>query len=124
MKKTLGILIASIALVSLNAFAHCGKCPGDKPVATKAAVCPMSGAGLNLTEEQKTKIAALKQECAKATSTSDCKAKCAAGMEKILDAEQFKAWKEAAAKCGDACPLMGKGASDKAEKKKECCPGH
>ena len=126
MKKAIGLLMAGVALLSVNAYASCGACPSDKPAAKAAAVCPVSGkgndatcGGLKLSEEQKTKVAALKAECAKATCTSECKAKCEAGMSKILDAEQFKIWKASADKC-----VKPAKAADKVEKKTACCPGH
>jgi Spy/CpxP family protein refolding chaperone len=107
MKKTLSLIIVITVVTGAAAWAHCGNCPGDKP---KTEVKGGSGTAalekLNLTDEQKAKIADLKKECAKATSKAECQKTCAAGLEKILTPEQFKEWQAA---CQPAqCPMGGK----------------
>jgi hypothetical protein len=107
-------------IVSGAAWAHCGHCEGDKAKAggQAPAQCPAKGeakcagaaalAKLNLTDDQKAKIADLQKECAKATSKSECRQKCAEGLKGILTEEQFKAW-EAACSTGAkaSCPMSG-----------------
>jgi len=127
MKNMIGLALASMWLVgAAGVYAHCGKCPGDKPAAAteQKAACPAMG-GLKLTDEQQQKVAALMAECGKATCTSECKTKCEAGMEKILTAEQFQTWKETCAKTAKAgqCPAAPTKTEDKKPAEK-CCSGH
>ena len=118
MKRILTLILAGWVLTSA-AWAHCGNCPGDKAKPDAAAPakcekkpadeCPMAAAlgKLNLTDEQKAKIAELKQSCAKATSQSEARQQCSAGLQKILTAEQYQQWQDACKagekKCGEGC---------------------
>ena len=119
MKKMIGLLVAAAVLAgvaSLHAQSG-GTCPScGTPGAAKS--CPMSGKSdvmskLNLTDEQKTKIAALREECAKAGRTPEACDKCMKGIEAVLTAEQLAQWKEACqkAKAGGGCPVAGSGAA-------------
>ena len=68
---------------------------------------------LNLTDDQKAKIAALRDECAKAGRTPEACDKCMKGIEALLTPDQQKLWKEACekAKQGGGCPVTGGGAA-------------
>jgi hypothetical protein len=128
MKKLLTMIAAVAVLGGVAAWAHGGNCPGDKakaeakPAASSCAAkcaakgeakaeaeCPMSAAlaKLTLTDEQKKQVESLKADCGKATSQSEARKMCAAGLEKILTAEQYKEWQAAcdagAKKCGADC---------------------
>lgn len=136
--KKLWISLAMIALCSAaqHVQAHCGKCPGDKPAAAAngadAAATKCLGSDivskLNLTDDQKTKIEATRQQCAKAATPEECKKVCTEGMEKILTPEQFKQWSAATADCTGKgkCPFMEAAAKseDKAAPAKPADDGH
>lgn len=118
MKRQLAVILMGVIVSSAAVYAHCGHCEGDKPkTETKPAVsCPGAAAleKLNLTDDQKAKIADLQKECAKATSKSECREKCSAGLEKILTADQLKEWKSACGAGAKSCPMGGdKGCSKK-----------
>jgi len=114
MKKLL-ITLAAVALMGVTAQvqAGCGGCDNHPPKAEAAAVkagCAASDcfAKMDLTEDQKTKIAEVRKQCAKAESKEECRKVCAANFEKILTADQFKQWQEATTGCGAAkggCPF-------------------
>jgi Spy/CpxP family protein refolding chaperone len=67
---------------------------------------------LNLTDAQKAKITALKDQTTRATSTSEARAMMSKGMEQILTPEQLAQWQsgcEKAAKSSSGtgeCPFM------------------
>lgn len=108
MKKILSLIIAAIVATGTVAWANCGACPGDKAKAEAPAKCAGTAAlgKLNLTDEQKAKVADLQKECAKATSKAECRQKCAEGLKSILSDEQYKQWEAA---CQPAqCPMSGK----------------
>ncbi len=96
-------LIAAVGLVAGTVQAQCCK-KGDKAEKADKAMCrsggcPMTTAceKLNLTDEQKAKVEALKAEIMK-----DMQEKCMKGMESILTPEQFAQFKEA---CEKSCPM-------------------
>ena len=118
MKKMIGLLVAAAVLAGVASLhAQSGGCPScGAPGAAKG--CPMSGksdamAKLNLTDDQKAKIAALRDECAKAGRTPEACDKCMKGIESVLTPEQQAQWKEACqkAKQGGGCPVAGSGAA-------------
>jgi hypothetical protein len=115
MKKVIGLALVSL-LVAGGFAAFAG---GGDRVAGKAAAsasCPV-GAKLNLTAEQQARVAALMQECAKATSTSERRTMCEDGMQKILTPEQLTQWqatRDQAGKTGQ-CSTAGGAA------RKGCC---
>ena len=115
MKKIVGLALVSVLVAGgIAVFAGSGDCMSGKA----AKSCSPMGTSLKLTDEQQARVATLMRDCAKATSTSERRATCEAGMEKILTPEQFTQWKamhDQASKTG-ACPTMGGGAS-----KKGCC---
>lgn len=117
MKRMIGLALVAAWVVgaSASALANCGRCPGDKPAMKGGDGCC---AKLNLTAEQKAKIAACQQDCERATSTSERRAKCDEAMKQILTAEQYDQWKAECAKtaASGACPVKAKAA------KKGCCP--
>jgi hypothetical protein len=106
--KTL-VIVAVAAMVAMGTAVYAGQgcCAG---MSKSGASC--SGdmfSKLNLTPEQKAKIQTLKQDCLKATSTSECHEIMSSGIEKILTPDQLAQWKamgEKAAKSGGGCPFM------------------
>ena len=110
MKKLLAFAVAAIITIGATAvYAGQGCCAGMSKSGAKGAAC---GGGmfskLNLTDEQKAKVDALKADCRRATSTSECHEIFSQGMEKILTPEQFAQWKaqsDKAMKSG-TCPFM------------------
>jgi len=89
MKKVLVLVVVLVAagLIVPSAYAHCGKCAKSKKAAKPCATvkkpccptakkCPFNTAlgQLKLTDAQKTKIAAIRKDCAK---TLACKKTCA-----------------------------------------------
>ena len=115
MKRMIGLVLVSVMVAGgIAAWAGGGDCLSGKA----APSCHPMKTSLNLTDEQQAKVATLMRDCAKATSTSERRAMCETGMQKILTPEQFTQWKamhDQAAKTG-ACPMMGGGGP-----KKACC---
>lgn len=105
MKKILGWLVAAFVLVGgVSVFADEG-CSGCAKGSAQAKPNDML-AKLNLTTEQKAKLAALKEECAKSACPVEGKAKLTAGLEKILTPEQLAKCKAECEKAGGGCPAM------------------
>jgi len=111
MKKWFVCLFAAVMLaVATSGFAGCGSCSGDVPapkVKGDAMACAVSLEKLNLTADQKAKVAALQEECKDVKCPVACRAKMAEGLKGILTDEQFKQWEKACAdaKKSGACPL-------------------
>jgi Spy/CpxP family protein refolding chaperone len=113
MKKFLVLAVAAIITMGAVAvYAGQGCCAGMSKSGAKGGAC--SGdmfSKLNLTGEQKAKIEALKADCRRATSTSECHDVFSKGLEKILTPEQLTQWKtqsDKAMKSG-TCPFMNSG---------------
>ena len=115
MKKMIVAAVLTVFVAGgIAVFAHCGNCPGDKPAAAVAPAKPATCcAALKLTDDQQAQVAKLKEQCGKATCTSECKATCDEGMKKILTADQYEQWKAMCAAKGKAgrCPVAGKDAT-------------
>ena len=72
MRKFLAFTVAAVvALGSASVFAGEGCCGGTAKGSAKGASCGDMFSKLNLTDDQKAKIDVLKQDCLKATSTSE-----------------------------------------------------
>ena len=82
----------------------------------KADACSATLAKLNLTEEQKTKVAALQAECKKAGCTAESSAAMMKGLEQVLTAEQLAQCKTECAKGGGSCPMTAAPAAPAEEK--------
>jgi Spy/CpxP family protein refolding chaperone len=110
MKRLLAFAVAAVVLIGTAAVyaGGSGCCMSGKKGATSGGSCSEMFSKLNLTDAQKAKLDALKDECKRATSTSEAHAAFSAGLEKILTPEQlaqFKAQCDAAkAKAGGECP--------------------
>lgn len=107
MKKVIGLVLAGIIAVNVSAsYAGDACCKGGaaKPEA-KAEACMDSFAKLNLTDEQKTKLAALKVECVQGKCTAEAHEKFMKGAKEILTADQLKQWEADSQKVGK-CPAM------------------
>ena len=110
MKRLLAFAVAAAVLVGTAAVyaGGSGCCKAGKTSASSGGSCSEMFSKLNLTDAQKAKVAALKDECKRATSTSEAHATFSAGLEKILTPEQlaqFKAQCDASkAKAGGECP--------------------
>ncbi|HUI05879.1 MAG TPA: hypothetical protein VL486_02625 [Verrucomicrobiae bacterium] len=111
MKRLLGLAVAiAVSIGVASVYADSGCCAGGKAKmsAKGAACCSGAFSKLNLTDMQKAKIAELKDDCLKATSTSERRAMMDKGMKGILTPEQFAQWKsmcDAGMKSG-TCPGM------------------
>ncbi len=107
MKKFCAFAVAAALLVgAASVFADgSGCCAAGK---AKGAACGDMFSKLKLTDEQKAKVTALKDECLKGTSTSERRDMMAKGMQSILTPEQFAQWKSAcdAGMKSGACPSM------------------
>jgi Spy/CpxP family protein refolding chaperone len=110
MKKIIGLLVAAAVMASVATLYGQGGCPScAKPAGAKS--CPLAGNAdvlgkLNLSEEQKAKVGALREECDKAGRTPEACAKCMKGIESVLTPEQLTVWKENCqkAKKSGGCP--------------------
>ncbi len=111
MKKALVVFIATGLLAAYStAWAGSGCCP----LAAKKAQEEKASNGLaalNLTAEQQTKMAALREKCGTAKSREECAKMCNDELKKILNAEQFTAWQKAGNTCvrGESCPTKTSG---------------
>jgi hypothetical protein len=111
MKKLIGLLVAVAVIAgaaTLYAQGGCSSCPSS----AGGKGCPLAGkadvmAKLNLSDEQKGKIAALREECEKAGRTPEACAKCMKSIESLLAPEQLTVWKAACqkAKQSGGCPV-------------------
>jgi Spy/CpxP family protein refolding chaperone len=134
--KKLWICLAVFAVFTAasSVQAGCGKCPGDKPAAAAAGTAGAKCLGsdivskLNLTDDQKAKVEATRQQCDKAATPEECRKICTEGMAKILTPEQLKQWNEATADCTGKgkCPFKEAAAkpADKSAPAKPAASGH
>ncbi|MBI5683814.1 MAG: hypothetical protein HZC54_01915 [Verrucomicrobia bacterium] len=112
MKKIIGLLVAAAMMAGVaTMYAQGGGC-SSCPKSAGAKSCPLAGktdvlGKLNLSEEQKAKVAALREECDKAGRTPEACAKCMKGIESVLTPEQLTVWKAACEKTKQSggCPV-------------------
>jgi len=119
MKRLTVLIVAAVVLTGLSAsYAQCGR--GGCPLAGASAkacpsgcdVCATAMEKLALTDEQKTKVAALKEECSKVGCPLTSRAKFCAGLKEILTAKQLAQVTAACKKAGvKNCPLTSPGGS-------------
>lgn len=109
MKRMIGLILAAVMLTGASVvYAGGACCPAGKDAkAVKKDGCGDAFSKLNLTEDQKKKLAALKSECDKAGCSEESRAKFMSGVKGILTEEQLaqcKAECEKSSKGG--CPMM------------------
>lgn len=118
MKRILSWMLVSAVLASGPAlYAGGACCPSKKSDKTAAKADQADKAGgcgdvlskLNLTDEQKKKVEALKADCDKDGCTEATQAKFMKGLKEILTAEQIAQCKAECEKANKtACPMMKK----------------
>jgi Spy/CpxP family protein refolding chaperone len=98
MKRLLAFAVAAVVAISAaSVYAGDGCCAAGKvKTDAKSAACGDMFSKLKLTDEQKAKIATLKEQTTRATSTSEARAMMSKGLEQILTPEQF-------AQCQSSC---------------------
>ncbi len=111
MKKIIGLLVAAAVMAgvaTIYAQGGCASCPSQ----AGAKSCPLTGKTdvlnkLNLSDNQKAKIAAVREECTKAGRTPEACAKGMKAIESVLAPEQLTVWKAACtkAKQSGGCPV-------------------
>ena len=110
MKRLFAFAVAGvIALGAASVYAGGGCCAAGKAKSeAKAGRCADMFAKYNLTDEQKTKFAALEAECDKTGCTEASHAKMMSGAKEILTPEQYSQWQADCdkAKAGGQCPYM------------------
>jgi len=109
MRKFLAVAVAAVvALGAASVFAGEGCCGGMSKSSAKGASCGDMFSKLSLTAEQKAKVETLKQDCLRATSTSEFHAMFNSGLEKILSPDQLAQWEthSGKAKASGECPYM------------------
>jgi hypothetical protein len=113
-------IAAGMLLVGVNAFADsdcCKGCAAKGCDADNKTACGGLPDGLELSKDQKSKIAALKAKCDKAGCTPEAKQKFVEGLRKVLTADQLAKCKELCAKQGVTdCPLDASEARSEAPK--------
>lgn len=114
MKKAVGMFaIVSLLALGAPAYAGCGSCEAHKPAAKSCPVgtCASVLSKMNLTAEQKAKVADLKAAFAKSENKADGCAAFMKGLEGILTPDQLAQCKEgcAKAKAAGGCPASGGG---------------
>jgi Spy/CpxP family protein refolding chaperone len=120
MKKMLSsIITAVVVLGGASVYAGPACCAATaKAKAEAEAKADKFGCGdilakLNLTDEQKTKLAALQTECDKASCTVSSRDKYISGLRQILTAEQLEQCKTECEKAGAKnCPLAAAAKKD------------
>jgi len=111
MKRFLGIVAAVSLLAGIaTVYADGGGCMGGKS-ACGGSWCNSMFSTLKLTPEQTAKVQALKEQCRRATSTSEFHAMFEKGLEQILTPEQLAQWKDICAKAAKSgqCPFLQSG---------------
>ena len=109
MRKFLALAVAAVvALGAASVFAGEGCCGGMSKSSAKGGACGDMFSKLNLTPEQKAKVETLKQDCLKATSTSEFHAMFNNGLERILSPDQLAQWEthSGKVKASGECPYM------------------
>jgi Spy/CpxP family protein refolding chaperone len=113
MKRLFSLVVASALILGVvSVYADGGGCCAAGKTSAKSAACTDMMGKLNLTDAQKAKIAALKEQTTRATSTSEARAMMSKGMEQILTPDQLAQWQngcEKTAKTSNGtgeCPFM------------------
>jgi hypothetical protein len=104
MKKVFGWILAAVVLTSASAvYAGCGSCGGDAKKCDKP--CCVALEKIKLTDAQKTKVAALQDECKGISCPIATQKKMAASLKGILNEKQYAQWEKACAATskGDGC---------------------
>ncbi len=117
MKRVLAFAVAVAVLTgAASLYAGEGCCAAGKAKTEAKAGCSDIFSKLNLTDEQKAKVAALKKECDESKCTEAARAKFMAGLKEILTPEQLAQCEAQCKKAGvSACPM--KAAEAKADTK-------
>ena len=117
MKQLLSFVVAAlIGLGAASVYAGEGCSAAGKAKAEGKGGCSDVFSKLNLTDEQKTKLAALKKECDGSKCTESARTKFTAGLKEILTPEQLAQCEAECKKAGvKSCPAMS--AQAKAEPK-------
>lgn len=104
---------AALVLGAVSVYAGDGCCAGMSKSSKMSASCGDMFSKLNLTDAQKAKMETLKEQCNRATSTSERREMMAKGMQSVLTPDQFTQWQsgcEKAAKTSSTgsgeCPFM------------------
>ena len=118
MKKLLACLVAAVVGIgAVSAFAGEGCGMAGKTKADAKAGCGEMWSKLNLTDDQRAKIAELKKECDATKCSETSKAKYMAGMKQILTPEQLTQCEAECKKAGvSTCPMMQKAQASTANK--------
>ncbi len=109
------IALAVVAVWAVGAavvFAGDGGCSHGAAKAEGKGSCADMFSKLNLSAEQKTKLAALKEQCAGTKCTEAAHAKFMSGVKEILTADQYKQFEA-------QCAKIGCGAKDQAKVEKK-----
>ena len=110
MKRFLAFAVAAAVLIgTATVYAGgSGCCMSGKTSASSGGSCSDMFSKLNLSADQQAKVAALKDQCKRAASTSEAHAIFSEGLAKILSPEQLAQFKaqcdSAKAKAGGQCP--------------------
>jgi Spy/CpxP family protein refolding chaperone len=105
-------VVAALIFGAASVYADGGGCCAGMSKSSKmSASCSDKMGKLNLTDAQKAKITALKDQTTRATSTSEARVMMSKGMEQILTPDQFAQWqsgcdKAAAKSTSGECPFM------------------
>lgn len=111
MKRLFSFMVAGAVLVGGSSVFGGSACCASGKVSAEAKEAKAGGCGdllskLNLTEQQKTKIAELKATCDKEGCTQETHAKFMKGLKEILTAEQIAQCKAECAKTAKGgCPM-------------------
>jgi len=96
MKKVFGWILAAVVLASVSAvYAGCGSCPGDAKKSSKP--CCVALEKIKLSDTQKTKVAALQDECKGISCPIATQKKMAESLKGILNEKQYAQWEKACA---------------------------
>jgi Spy/CpxP family protein refolding chaperone len=111
MRTAIAVAVAAVVFIgaaSVRAGGH-GCCMAGKSKTSAGADCQDMMSKLNLTAEQKAKVAALKEQTSRAVSTSERMQQFNDGLKQILTAEQLQQWNDicAKAKASGQCPVTG-----------------
>ena len=105
MKKVFGWMLAAVVLTSASTvFANCGTCEGGAKAKSDKPCC-VALEKVKLTDAQKTKVAALQDECKGISCPIATQKKMAESLKGILTDKQYQQWEKACAATakGDGC---------------------
>ncbi len=109
MRRLFATMIAGAMLAGGSIVYADGACcagHGDSAKGDKAMTCNDTFSKLNLTEDQKSKLAALKADCMKTGCTPESRDKFMKGLKQILTADQYSQFQSACEKAAKAgCPM-------------------